>query len=285
MTAHAHRLDAPLAAVSDFPDVVPPLVVKELRRMLRSVFFVVPFAALPAALGLVGLWVVAQETTAQAGGMLANCLWYAVVIPFYVLKPAQALFALRTEKRGTTLDLLLLCQTPSRIVLGKWLALELQALLYLAALLPFFVLQYFVGRVELVGVAFALVITVLGGAFVTVLCLAMSTFGRVLFWICLGLMLLFLPILALPAFVLAPTISGAAGGLSFTPIMLIPLLVGLMITGMIGFLAYAIATGNVGPLPTSRYQRAMALQSLQAPASPPAIAPVKSPTVATGRMP
>lgn len=269
MTATAATLETTLATVEDFPDRLSPLLVKELRRALRSVFFVWPFVALPAALGLTGVWVMMQEGEPLAHRALSTVLWYGVVVPCFILKPVQALLAIRQERANRTLDLLLLTGlSPMRIVTGKWLSLEVQSLLFLVSLLPFFLLRYFFGQVELLNIALALLATMLAAAFVTVLCLAISTLGRVAFGLCTAGMVIFAPLWLLPTGFLSMAITGTSG-LSLPWVLLPPLvLVALVATG-IGFVALSIAGANVAPLPTSPYQRGMRTRHLVPPALPP----------------
>lgn len=233
--------------VGDFSERIPPLVVKELRRALRSLHFMIPFALLPALLALVGIWVMVQDDRQVASETLSAALSLAVIIPFYLLKPLQALGALRQEKKSRTLDLLLASHlTPMRIVLGKWCGLEAQAMLYLAALLPFFVMRYFLGPIELVEVAAALFIAVAWAAFLTVLCLSISSFTPLAFGICLGILVLGTPLLALPPLLLVGTLHGEAVTLLNASVLSVSI-VGAICAFGVGIIALSLAASRISP--------------------------------------
>ena len=52
----AASLDTAIADVSEFPERLGPVLIKELRQGLRSGLFVLPFVVLPALLALVAVW-------------------------------------------------------------------------------------------------------------------------------------------------------------------------------------------------------------------------------------
>ena len=73
-----------------------------------------------------------------------------VAVPTLLIIPISALNAIGSEIRGNTLELIFLTRlTALRIVVGKWFALFAQSLLLVCAVLPYLVLRYFMGGVNL----------------------------------------------------------------------------------------------------------------------------------------
>ncbi|MDP9179980.1 MAG: ABC transporter permease, partial [Gemmatimonadota bacterium] len=154
----AHPLDAAIAAVSEFPERLGPVLIKELRQGLRSGMFVLPFTILPALLALVAVWALSIDNVSEARSGVTVCFWSALLVPLLIITPLRALSTIRSEREAQTLDLLQLTPlTAWRIVFAKWSSLMAQALLWVAALLPFFVLRYFFGGMNLVEEGLTLV--------------------------------------------------------------------------------------------------------------------------------
>jgi hypothetical protein len=189
--ATSQSLDAAIATVSEFPERLGPVLIKELRQGLRSGLFVLPFVILPAVLALVAVWGLSIDNLGEARTSVSVCYWCAIIVPVLIIMPLRALGAIRSERDAQTLDLLQLTPlTAWRIVLAKWSSLMAQALLWVAALLPFFVLRYFFGGMNLVEEAIALVWTVIIGGVLTALALVVSTLPRLVFWLSLAGMIL-----------------------------------------------------------------------------------------------
>jgi hypothetical protein len=182
-----HPLDPAIAAVSEFPERLGPVLIKELRQGLRSGLFVLPFVILPAVLGLVAVWALAIEDIGNARNGVSVCFWLAVVVPVLFITPLRALATIRSEREAQTLDLLQLTPlTAWRIVLAKWSSLQAQAVLWVTGLLPFLVLRYFFGGMNLteeLGQLFWIVVT---GGVLTAFGLVISTMPRLVFWLSLA---------------------------------------------------------------------------------------------------
>jgi hypothetical protein len=74
-----------------------------------------------------------------------------LAIPLVVIVPASASQAVEREVSGGTLELLLLTRLSSyRIVLGKWASIVLQTSLLLVSALPYVILRYFLGGIDVV---------------------------------------------------------------------------------------------------------------------------------------
>jgi hypothetical protein len=141
-------------AGNDFADWLSPILVKELRQGLKSRAFVATFIIVQVVMILL----VGMELLTLAGGGGRGTLdafdgffWAFVWLPLLVMMPARGLTTVSEEMKANTLDLVQLTRlTAFRIVLGKWVALVSQTLLLVAAILPYAVLRYFFGEVDVV---------------------------------------------------------------------------------------------------------------------------------------
>ncbi|MCX6951394.1 MAG: hypothetical protein NTV51_04300 [Verrucomicrobia bacterium] len=161
---------APVAGPrSDFPTWLPPMLVKELRQGLRTRGFVGAFIVFQL---LMVLMMIATVTSASMGNEAARAstaqtvnafFWTLLSVQLLIVTPARALGSLQTEADSRTLDLLLLTRLSAwRIVFGKWASLLAQAALLLVAMLPYGIVRYFGGSVDLVSDA-GLCAALLGG--------------------------------------------------------------------------------------------------------------------------
>ena len=148
-------LPAPLPSGNDFADWLSPILVKELRQGLKSRAFVATFIILQVVMIiLVGLQLL---TLAGGGGRglvdaFDGFFWAFVWLPLLVMMPARGLTAVSGEIKANTLDLVLLTRlSATRIVFGKWVALVSQTLLLVAAILPYAMLRYFFGEIDVVS--------------------------------------------------------------------------------------------------------------------------------------
>lgn len=168
----------------DFGDRLPPMLVKELRQGLRSRAFVGIFTITHVILAfcLIGLLAtVVQDEVSAVRTSLDVFFWVATVVVLLILTPLRSLGAIQQERDGAALDLLLLSRLrPWSIVAGKWLALQAQSALFVLTLLPYGVVRYFVGGVEVGEEAFLFGTVVLFSGVLTALGTLGSTFSRAL---------------------------------------------------------------------------------------------------------
>jgi hypothetical protein len=133
------------------------MVVKELRQGLRAQGFVFPFLLLQVlALGAVAMEFLLTRTGTPASGwqLVASgapgLFWMAVYIVVAGVMPLRLMESLRGESDGGNAELLLLGGlTRWQIVRGKWLVQVVLCLLALLSLLPYMLVRYFFGGVEL----------------------------------------------------------------------------------------------------------------------------------------
>ena len=148
------RTRAPAWPGDDFPSWLSPMVVKELRQGVQSGAFAWTFIALQAAMFLfLSYGVIVFDAGVRRSGatMLESFFWTIVGAAVLFILPLRGLGAISGEKVGNNLDLVRLTQlSATKIVLGKWLAIVAQGALLVTAILPYVVLRYFFGDVNVI---------------------------------------------------------------------------------------------------------------------------------------
>ena len=138
-----------LPAVRDFPDRLPPMVVKELRQGLRAKLFGESIAGFHLVLIVILLPAVSFGGTSEITG-IQRLLWWIFIGVLVLLLPLRGLSALIQERRENTLDTLLLTNlSAGRIVWGKWLAIASQILVTGVSLIPYAIMMYAAGGISL----------------------------------------------------------------------------------------------------------------------------------------
>lgn len=185
----------------DFPSFVPPLLVKELRQGLRTngfVFFLILFPLLMAVPFLI--YVLAGAGIVEKS-MINVFFWGCVILFFLILNPLRTLSAVSQEKVTRSNELMVMTSlSSSGIVWGKWISYTLQTLLLALVIMPFLLLRYFLGGVELVpelvAMAGILVLTVVLTA-LGIWVSGMPVFYRILYSITVFLLVVAVPSLVL----------------------------------------------------------------------------------------
>jgi hypothetical protein len=170
----------------DFPTWLPSVLVKELRQGLHTGGFVGMILLFHAVM------VVAMTTTvaslpgaspaarAAAAATSNSFFWTLLAVMLLIVLPVRALFGLRAEVDSRTIDLLVLTHLTSwRIVLGKWASLVAQGFLLLVAMLPYGLVRYFAGSVDLAQDAIRCLTLLSGCALLTAAALLCSGLPRV----------------------------------------------------------------------------------------------------------
>ncbi|MGB0991505.1 MAG: hypothetical protein ACPG32_03450 [Akkermansiaceae bacterium] len=141
---------AEIKHITDFPDKVNPMVVKELRQGLRGVSFVILFIAIQAALALILLTTAAAASYENAGNLISRIIFFFFSVAVLVIQPLRGIPALSSEIKGNTIDLLCLTRLSAwRIAFGKWVSIISQSALILTAIIPYLILRYFFGDMQL----------------------------------------------------------------------------------------------------------------------------------------
>ncbi len=139
-----------MAAAPDFPDWISPMLVKELRQGMRSRVFLLSFLVLQLAmifLAAIGLWMPPDGGSTQT---LSVFFWLIIGAPLLLIMPLSGFNAIAGEKKENTLEPIFLSRLGARrIIAGKWLAIVAQTTLLVSAILPYAVLRYYLGGVDL----------------------------------------------------------------------------------------------------------------------------------------
>ena len=157
-------------ARADFPSWLPATLVKELRQGLRTRGFVGTFIGFQILMAILMMTVAAQASAGNSAAVRAvgfstanGFFWTILTLQLLIFTPARALGSLQLEVSSRTIDLLMLTRLDAwRIVTGKWASLVAQAALLLIAMLPYGIVRYFAGSVDLVSDAIRCV-ALLGG--------------------------------------------------------------------------------------------------------------------------
>ncbi len=138
-----------VAQLSDFSDRLSPMVVKELRQSMRTKAFTMLFLFLQVILGF-GLLAGVVGTGSDVGGMFSRMVFFVFGIVALILQPLRGAGAVWGEMKDGTLEIMSLTRLRSvRIVFGKWASLVSQTGLMLLATLPYLVMRYFLGGMQL----------------------------------------------------------------------------------------------------------------------------------------
>jgi len=150
----------------DFSDVIGPMVVKELRQGLRTRAFTWAFLFVQ---GFLLLFMMSGFSESSDGRDTAGSFWGLLQFALLIVMPFRGLNALNSEVRLNTMELITLTRMSAwRITYGKWLALVSQSLLLAVAVLPYIVLRYFFGGMNVLA---------------ELVTLAVVTFPTMQFWI------------------------------------------------------------------------------------------------------
>ncbi|MDD5349229.1 MAG: hypothetical protein PHQ12_03360 [Chthoniobacteraceae bacterium] len=164
--------------MNDFADWFSPIVVKELRQGMRARAFLGIFLAIQF---FMIICVVSSLGDGSRSGVTA-IFWTFIGAAILFAMPLRGLAALNGEMKGNTMELMLLTQLSAwRITAGKWVALVLQTLLLVCAVLPYVVLRYFLGGVDLMDDLVCLGFMLVGSALATALTVSLSGFMQSLF--------------------------------------------------------------------------------------------------------
>lgn len=131
----------------DFPDWLPPMVVKEFRQGLRAPLFVAPFILVH----VLAILAVGAEHHDGATRGLFSPFWVVATLVVGLIMPLRGFAALRQECDGGNSALLMLGGLSRwEIVRGKWLVQIGLCLLTFLSLLPYLLVRYFLGGFEII---------------------------------------------------------------------------------------------------------------------------------------
>lgn len=146
-------------------DRLSPILVKELRQGIRSKLFLGAFLVIQLLLFLYGSTVLMVDRGGVDSSLELTFFWTALILPMVFLVPALASQGIEKEISGNTLELLLLTRISSyRLVLGKWASVIVQTTLLVTSALPYLMLRYFLGGIDIWGELRALAVLVLASS-------------------------------------------------------------------------------------------------------------------------
>ena len=133
-------------------DWLSPVVVKELRQGMRGRVFESSFLVLQAAMMFATIVGVMARATTTDMSFVNGLFWTMNGVLLAGVMPLRGFSAIQSEAKAKTLELVFLTRlTAWRITAGKWAALNAQTFLLASAILPYVILRYFLGGVNLLG--------------------------------------------------------------------------------------------------------------------------------------
>src|SRR5688572_7754057 len=167
--------------LDEFSDKLSPMLVKELRQGLRAKTFVILFLALQGLLCVVLLSAIGASSDGDSGPTVSKVIFFFFALAALVAQPLRGVGSLHNEIKGNTIDLMVLTRLGAwRIVLGKWVAIVSQTGLLLMAIVPYLILRYFFGRMELFAELLLLGLIFAGSAIFTALTVGLSAISSIL---------------------------------------------------------------------------------------------------------
>ncbi len=167
----------------DFPTWLPPALVKELRQGMRAPAFMVLISLFPAAMALIFLLSFMTGFNGKPFIDPETCnslFWAFLTFIMLIAIPMRGINAISEELQSLNNELLQLTrQTSAKIIMGKWLSLMSQSALILFISLPFALIRYYYGQVNLVEDLTLLFLIFGGSAMLTALCLWFAGMHRV----------------------------------------------------------------------------------------------------------
>lgn len=204
--------DLPMTPLQDFPDFFSPMLVKELRQGLRARVFLGLFLGLQAFMAVMLLSAGTSGKAGSAGATISAMLFSFFAVAAIVVQPLRATSALSGEVKGNTLDLLALTRLSAwRIVFGKWIANVSQTALMLVAVLPYLVLRYFFGGMNLTGEVMLVLLLFLTSAALSAVTIGLSGCSAVLVRFILPVVGLPMVLWMLLVYLISTSIGGSGG--------------------------------------------------------------------------
>ena len=165
-----------LSKLTDFGDWLSPIIVKELRQGLRTRVFTAAFIVLQGFMALFMLTGLNQRQDDSAWAF-----WFLVSITLLLVMPLRGFGALSSEIRLNTMDLISLTRLSAwRITAGKWAALVSQSFLLTVAVLPYVVIRYFFGGINVVAELMILAAVLILSCLLSALMVGLSAFPNFL---------------------------------------------------------------------------------------------------------
>ena len=141
-----------LTHLTDFPDKLSPMLVKELRQGMRAKSFTLLFLVFQGLLAFILLTAGAAASSDDAGSFASGVIFTMFAGAALFIQPMRGVSALSSEISGNTIEMMVLTRLSAwRIVFGKWIAIVSQTALILVTIIPYLILRYFFGGMILAG--------------------------------------------------------------------------------------------------------------------------------------
>ncbi|MGL4401155.1 MAG: hypothetical protein ACRCXD_14890 [Luteolibacter sp.] len=141
-----------LTHLTDFPDRLSPMLVKELRQGMRARGFTMLFLIFQGLLAFILLSAGSTSSSDNAGSFASGVIFTLFAGAALVIQPMRGVNALSSEITGNTIEMMALTRLSAwRIVFGKWIAIVSQTALILITIIPYLILRYFFGGMILLG--------------------------------------------------------------------------------------------------------------------------------------
>lgn len=157
------------------------MLVKELRQGLRARSFIGVFLALHIILGIILLSAGAGSTSDHAGTVISSIIFAFFAIAVLIVQPLRGITSLSSEIKGNTIDMMVLTRLSAwRIVTGKWFAIVSQSALILVTIIPYLILRYFFGGMNLFGEMILLTLIFITSAALTAITVGLSASSSII---------------------------------------------------------------------------------------------------------
>lgn len=164
-------VDKQLNRLSEF---VSPILIKETRQSLKSRQFLWTFFLLLIAVvgwSMLGYSISVSDDSVPTGQFLLTGFWSILAVPLGIIIPFSVFRSMASEFENDTIQLVTITtMRPHQIVLGKLGSAMLQMLVYFSVLAPCIAFTYLLRGVDLVQIAFGLLLSFFGS-------LGLSTVG------------------------------------------------------------------------------------------------------------
>lgn len=172
-------LDVALS-VSDFPDRLSPVFVRDVRRALREKVFAGGFLSLHVLAFLAALleWTISMMLGDLGGATtFPGTLTLLSTFVFQLLLPLSFFNSIQGELNGRNVELLITSSlTAWQIVRGKFFTASALCALLLVSLLPYYLVRYFLGGMELPALFAALFVLFFHNALMNAIIIGASAF-------------------------------------------------------------------------------------------------------------
>ena len=205
-------------------DWLSPIVVKEVRQMVRSREFVLSFAASLVAAFAVAFYGAAHAMSAggSGGSGTFSALMVCLALLGLFVVPIGAFSTLRNERLEQTLELVTVTAlSPRRVVIGKLMAQAVKLTTLFAAMAPFIATSFLLGGIDFFTILLSLVVLFFWSLWASAASLFVSTIfkSRAMSGVLFGVVgvagFFLLSVSRLPFFIMRSGIGGGPSGRSF----------------------------------------------------------------------